>query len=113
MNKKLQSTNFYQNIFNLVEKFEVWSINPWRRYSFFLIIVLLGFVLGGSLGMVCGALALMDPLGALFTVIFIELIIRLRIVIKRMNKKSNLLRVVDMFRIGIIYGLITEALKLL
>ena len=113
MSKRFQSTNLYQNSGLLLDKFENWAVNPWRRYSLYLLVFLTGFFLGSSLGMINGALSLMDPVGAFFTVGFLEATVRLR---RRFNfsKKSFIsLNIIDMARIGLLYGLFMEGFKLL
>ena len=74
---------------------------------------MIGFLIGSSLGMINGVLALMDPVGAFITLIFIELVIKARFLFLKSNKPIILIRVIDMFRIGISYGLFSEGLKLL
>ena len=64
-------------------------------------------------GMINGVLALMDPVGALISLIFLELLIQVRFVFLKSNKPIILVRVFDMFRIGLAYGLFSEGLKLL
>ena len=70
---KYQSTGLNRNVINIVRRLELWTVNPWRRYSLLISIFLSSFWLGSSIGMINGALALMDPIGAFFTVIFIEI----------------------------------------
>jgi len=77
------------------------------------IIFSIGFFIGSSLGMINGVLALMDPVGALITLIFLELLIKARFMFLKSKKPIILIRVFDMFRIGLAYGLISEGLKLL
>ena len=113
MNKKLQTTGLHKNFGRLLTRLRLWSSNPWRRYSIFLIFFLLGFVLGSSLGMINGALALMDPVGAFVTLLFLELLIRLRKQLVTSPDDYTLLYILDLTRIGIIYGLFIEAFKLM
>ena len=110
---KLQSTTFHRSIGKGFERLEEWAINPWRRYSLLLITLLLGFFLGSSIGTINGALALMDPVGALVTVLILEVMVRLRR--NPAFKKSNslLLVLIDFARIGLLYGLLLDGFKLL
>ena len=112
MSKKLQLTRLHLNYGNLLDRLDLWALNPWRRYSLFLIILLMGFFLGSSLGMINGVLALMDPIGALFSVLLIEAFVRIR----RFNiKKKDITiayKIIDSFRMGFVYGLIMEGFKL-
>ncbi len=113
MSSKMQSTILYRFSLNLIDRLANWSANPWRRYSLLVIIFLGGFLIGSSLGMINGVLALMDPVGAFFTLIFLEGLIQLRFFFLRSKKPIILIRVFDVFRIGIVYGLFSEGLKLL
>ncbi len=113
MSPKMQKTVLYKSSAKLIDKLANWAANPWRRYSLLIIIFLIGFLIGSSLGMINGVLALMDPVGAFFTLIFLEILIQARFIFFRSNKPIILIRIIDMFRIGITYGLFSEALKLL
>tara|TARA_Y100001968_G_C18998398_1_gene544689 strand:+ start:150 stop:491 length:342 start_codon:yes stop_codon:yes gene_type:complete len=112
MKKKFQETNFQRTYLDFIRRLNDWSINPWRRYSLFLITFLIGFVFGSSLGMINGVLALMDPIGAFFIVVALELMIRGRRNLIESTNKYIFLKLLDMFRIGLTYGLFTEAFKL-
>ena len=109
----MQQTVLYKSFTKSIERLADWSTNPWRRYSLLVIIFLIGFLIGSSLGMINGVLALMDPVGALITLIFLELLIKARFFFLKTKKPIILIRVFDMFRIGIAYGLFSEGLKLL
>tara|TARA_Y100001968_G_scaffold63356_1_gene54135 strand:+ start:69 stop:398 length:330 start_codon:yes stop_codon:yes gene_type:complete len=109
----MQKTFLYTSSAKIIERLANWAANPWRRYSLLGIIFFLGFLTGSSLGMINGVLALMDPVGAFITVIFLELLIKARLFFQKSNKPIILIRIFDMFRIGITYGLFSEGLKLL
>ncbi len=113
MSTRMQKTVLYKSFANIIDRLANWAANPWRRYSLLIIIFLLGFFIGSSLGMINGVLALMDPVGALITLIFLELLIKARFIFLKSNKPIIIIRVFDMFRIGIAYGLFSEGLKLL
>ena len=70
MPKKLQRTTFYKKIDLFSERLDSWALNPWRRISLLLIVLLSAFLVGSSVGMINGVLALMDPVGALIVVLF-------------------------------------------
>tara|TARA_B100001250_G_scaffold393416_1_gene396187 strand:- start:595 stop:939 length:345 start_codon:yes stop_codon:yes gene_type:complete len=110
---KYQSTGLNKTFSNLINRLESWSDNPWRKYSLFLIIFLSSFFLGSSLGMINGALAYMDPVGALITVLIIEIMVRIRSRIYLRKKSLIVISLLDMVRIGLIYGLFLEGFKLL
>ena len=109
----MQETFLYKSTTKFVDRLANWAANPWRRYSLLVMIFLIGFFIGSSLGMINGVLSLMDPVGAFITLIFLELLIKARFFFLKSKKPIILIRVVDMFRIGIAYGLFSEGLKLL
>ena len=109
----MQKTVLYKSSTKIVERLANWAANPWRRYSLLIIIFLMGFLIGSSLGMINGVLALMDPVGAFFALVFLEILVKARFVFLKSNKPIILVRVFDMFRIGLAYGLFSEGLKLL
>ena len=73
-----QKTNFQLKIVENIQTLTIWANNPWRRYSISLIVLLVGYFLGSSLGMVSAVVELMDPVAAFFSVVFIEILIVLR-----------------------------------
>ena len=113
MRQRIQKTVLYKSSAKLIDRLANWSANPWRRYSLLVIIFLIGFFIGSSLGMINGVLALMDPIGAFITLIFLELLIKARFLFLKSEKPIILIRILDMFRIGMAYGLFSEGLKLL
>ena len=113
MTPRMQKTFLYKSSTNFVERLANWAVNPWRRYSLLAIIFLIGFLAGSSLGMINGVLALMDPVGALIALIFLEILIKARFIFLKSKNPIIIIRVFDMFRIGLTYGLFSEGLKLL
>ena len=97
----MQKTFLYKSSTKIVDRLANWAANPWRRYSLLVIIFLLGFFIGSSLGMINGVLALMDPIGALITLIFLELLIKAKFFFLKSKKPIILIRVLDIFRIGV------------
>ena len=110
---KPQKTNFQLKIVENVQTLSIWANNPWRRYSISLIIILIGYFLGSALGMVSAVVELMDPIAALLSVVFIEILIVLRRNLRFDRKKKFLVLLLDSLRLGIFYGFFTESLKLL
>ncbi len=108
-----QNTNFQLKIVENIQTLSIWANNPWRRYSIFLIILLIGYFLGSSLGMVSAVVELMDPVAAFLSVIFIEILIVLRRNFRFEKKKKFLVLLLDSLRLGLFYGFFTESLKLL
>ena len=108
-----QKTNFQLKIVENIQTLSIWANNPWRRYSISLIILLIGYFLGSSLGMVSAVLELMDPVAAIVSVFFIEILIALRRNFRFEKKKKFLVLLLDSLRLGLFYGFFTESLKLL
>ena len=108
-----QNTNFQLKIIENIQTLSIWANNPWRRYSISLIILLIGYFLGSSLGMVSAVVELMDPVAAFLSVIFIEILIVLRRNFRFEKKKKFLVLLLDSLRLGLFYGFFTESLKLL
>ena len=108
-----QKTNFQLKIVENIQTLTVWANNPWRRYSLSLIIILIGYFLGSSLGMVSAVVELMDPVATFLSVFFIEILIVLRRNFQYKRKNKFLVLVLDSLRLGLFYGFFTESLKLL
>ena len=107
-----QKTNFQLKIVENIQTLSIWANNPWRRYSISLIILLIGYFLGSSLGMVSAVVELMDPVAAFLSVVFIEILIVLRRNFRFERKKKFLVLLLDSLRLGLFYGFFTESLKL-
>ena len=110
---KPQKTNFQIRVVDNLDSLALWAINPWRRYSLALIILLLGYFFGSSLGMVSAVIELMDPVAAFLSVVLIELLIKVRRRYRFEKNKKFLILLLDSLRLGLFYGFFTESLKLL
>ena len=108
-----QKTKFQVLIVDNLKTISIWALNPWRRYSFVIIIFFVGYFFGSSLGMVSAVYNLMDPLAALISVLIIEILIKIRRALLRDKNKKFFLLIADFLRIGLLYGFFTESLKLL
>ena len=108
-----QKTNFQLKIVENIQTLSIWANNPWRRYSISIIILLIGYFLGSSLGMVSAVVELMDPVAAFISVVFIEILIVFRRNFRFEKKKKFLVLLLDSLRLGLFYGFFTESLKLL
>ena len=108
-----QKTNFQLKVVENIQRLSIWANNPWRRYSISLIILLIGYFFGSSLGMVSAVVELMDPVAAFLSVVFIEILIVLRRNFRLDRKKKFLVLLLDSLRLGLFYGFFTESLKLL
>ena len=104
-----QTTRLQRSFGNLAHKLEAWAENPWRRLSAISIAALFGFFTGSAITSVAGVLGQIDPIGALIVVVGTELTVQVR-----NNGPATLLnQVLNMSRIGLLYGLFLEAFKLL
>ena len=108
-----QKTNFQLRVVENIQTLSIWAKNPWRRYSISLIVLLIGYFLGSSLGMVSAVVELMDPVAALLSVALIEILIVIRRNFRFERKKRFLVLLLDSLRLGLFYGFFTESLKLL
>ena len=100
----------------IVENFKTisnWAVNPWRKYSVVLLMFFIGYFFGSSLGMISAVYNLMDPVGALISVLIIEILIIIRRALFSDKNKKFFLLIIDFLRIGLLYGFFTESLKLL
>ena len=110
---KPQKTKFQIIIVDNLKTISNWAENPWRRYSVILIMFFVGYFFGSSFGMISAVYNLMDPVGALISVLIIEILIKIRRVLILNKDKKFFLLIADFLRIGLIYGFFTESLKLL
>ena len=113
MSIRPQKTKFQVFILDSLKTINIWSVNPWRRYSLALIIFFVGYFLGSSLGMISAVYNLMDPVSALISVLVIEILIKVRRSLLIDKNKKFFLLIADFLRIGLLYGFFTESLKLL
>ena len=110
---KTQKTKFQLLVIDNFDSLSIWAINPWRRYSLAMTVLLTGYFFGSSLGMISAVLELIDPVGALLSVFFIEILIQYRRRLRFDNEKKLLILLIDSLRLGLFYGFFTESLKLL
>ena len=110
---KPQKTKFQLKIVENIHTLSIWANNPWRRYSISLITLLIGYFFGSSLGMISAVVELMDPVAALLSVVFFEILIVLRRNFRLKKQYKFLVLLLDSFRLGLFYGFFTESLKLL
>ncbi len=108
-----QQTRFQILIVDNLKTISNWSANPWRKYSVVLLMFFIGYFFGSSLGMISAVYNLMDPVGALISVLLIEILINIRRVLFSDKNKRFFLLIIDFLRIGLMYGFFTESLKLL
>ena len=78
-----------------------------------LVVLLISFVIGVGLGTISGALDQMDIIAAMVCMVVLEVSVRTRRVLSQASGDRLLLQLVDMARIGLLYGLLLEGFKLL
>ena len=109
--RRLQSTRLQTNVGAALQRLDHWARNPWRRLSLLALAGLIGFLIGSAITSVAGVLGQMDPVAALLVVLGTEFTIRRR----RSSKPSLKLpqQLLDLGRIGFLYGLFLEGFKLI
>ena len=109
--RRLQSTRLQTNVGSALQRLDDWARNPWRRLSLLAIAGLIGFLIGSAITSVAGVLSQMDPVAALLVVLGAELTIRRR----RSSEPTLKLpqQLLDLGRIGFLYGLFLEGFKLI
>ena len=110
---RLQSTRLQVNVVQANSRLEVWAGNPWRRLSLQLIAGLFGFLAGSVITSVAGVLSQMDPVMALIVVLGCEVTVRVRRAWIQRGPVPFVLKLLDLSRIGFLYGLFLDALKLI
>ena len=113
MVSKPQKTKFQILVIDNFDTLSQWAVNPWRRYSLALTVILTGYFFGSSLGMISAVIELIDPVGAFLSVLFIEILIQFRRRLRFNRRKKLLVLLIDSLRLGLFYGFFTESLKLL
>ena len=109
----IQQTRFQRQVAEAGPALERWAANPWRRLSLLLIVLLVNFSMGGAVGSITGALSKLDPLSAFVVVALIELAVRARGPLLRRSGDHLGLQLLDMTRMGLLYGLLLDGFKLL
>ena len=110
---KPQKTKFQKIVIENFDSLSQWALNPWRRYSLALTVVLTGYFFGSSLGMISAVVELIDPVGAFLSILFIEILIQFRRRLRFDKRMKILVLLIDSLRLGLFYGFFTESLKLL
>jgi len=109
----MQETRLNQLIQTLVDRFLGFLTNPWRQLSLTIICLLLGFFLANVITTSAGQAARWDSTIAVFFLLFTE--ITNSIIYRRPHKddrKSPWLDLLNALKIGFVFALYLEALKL-
>jgi hypothetical protein len=108
-----QNTRFQTRVAEAGTRLSEWTLNPWRKLSLLVLTFLLSFLIGVGLGSITGALDLLDLVAAVLCVLVLELSVRGRGVLRRSKGDRLPLHLIDMARMGLLYGLLLEGFKLL
>jgi hypothetical protein len=108
-----QQTRFQRQLVDAGNQLVNWASNPWRRWSLQLITLLLSFALGGVVASIAGQIGQIDPVGALLCVLTMEWAVRARGRLLRIKGDRLVLQLLDMSRIGLLYGLLLDGFKML
>lgn len=111
--RPLQQTRFQRSLVEGGKRIVAWANNPWRRASLQLIVLLISFSIGGVVASISGQIGQSDPVGALLCVLAMELAVRARGPLRRRRADRLPLQLLDMARIGVLYGLLLDGFKLL
>ena len=110
---KFQQTALQLTVNEAVDRLLRWAANPWRRLSLLLIVLLGASFMGSALSTLTSTVGFSEPLAALLPIFLIELAVRWRRrLIRRPGDKLGL-QLIDMARIGLLCGLLTEGFKVL
>lgn len=107
----MQETRLNLLIGRLVNQFLGFLTNPWRQLSLIIICALSGFFLANVISTSAGQAARWDTSIALFFLLFTETSNYI-IYYHRRNEKPPWLDLLSALKIGFVYGLYLEALKL-
>ncbi|MGD1902659.1 MAG: DUF565 domain-containing protein [Geitlerinemataceae cyanobacterium] len=107
----MQNTRLNRIFDVAVAGLQQWARNPWRRISLVAIALLLGFFFGTAVTTIAGQEARLDITIAAVLILGTEAISRLAYS-RRAISKTFLVVLLNAFRIGFIYSMYVEALKL-
>lgn len=108
----MQNTRLTQLLSNAGQQVEDWLSNSWRQLSLLTISLLLGYFVAGAVASIAGQAARWDTTVALVMVILVELLNRWVYGGPRDDRRSFWRSFANNFKIGVIYSLCLEALKL-
>lgn len=114
----MQNTRLSTIVSVSVGQISQWSRNPWRRTSFILISLLVGFFLASVISTISGAKSEQDITTAAITLFIVEMINRYVYTVKRVTPSDNAAprlltkEILNSLKLGLVYGLFLEAFKL-
>jgi hypothetical protein len=108
----MQNTRLNNLLDTVAAALSQWFMNPWRRFSLLLISWLLGFFLGSAVSTTAGQKAELDIVVAAFLVILTEVASRIFYSRSFFARQSLWIETLNYLKVGFIYSLFLEALKL-
>ncbi len=111
----MQNTRLSNLLSFFASQLQAWIQNPWRRASVWLICLLLGNFLGPAISLVAGQMAQLDIFVALVMLVTTELVSWFVYRYRRKSLSSLdsfALETLNALKIGFVYSLFVESLKL-
>lgn len=108
----MQNTRLNNLFAAITSQSRQWFFNPWRRLSFLVISLLLGFFLGSAISTIAGQAADWDIIGAGIIVALCEIVDRIYYRSIRQATKPLWVEALNALKIGLTYSLFLEAFKL-
>jgi hypothetical protein len=107
----MQNTRLNRIVDTAANQVQRWLRNPWRRISLFIISLLLGFFAGTAVSTIAGQQARLDITIGAILLLGTEAVTRLAYS-KRSIAKTLWVGLLNSFRLGFMYSMYVEALKL-
>ncbi|MBD2776559.1 DUF565 domain-containing protein [Iningainema tapete] len=108
----MQNTRLNNLLDTIARRLSQWFFNPWRRISLLVISLLFGFFLGSAVSTTAGQTAEWDIVIAFFILIATEFTNRIFYARNSTSRRSLWVESLNTLKIGLIYSLFLEALKL-
>jgi uncharacterized membrane protein YoaK (UPF0700 family) len=108
----MQNTRLNNLLDTIASRLSQWFLNPWRRLSLLIISFFFGTFLGTAISTTAGQKAELDIVVAAFLVFLTEITSRMFYSWSFLAKRSLWIESVNILKVGFIYSLFIEALKL-
>jgi hypothetical protein len=107
----MQRTRLNQIFDRSFSQIELWLGNPWRSVSLYIIGFLAGFLFAAIVSTASGAQANQDVIASLICMLVVEWFSR-TYYSQSPDRRSNILQILNCFKVGLVYGLFLDAFKL-
>ncbi len=108
----MQNTRLNNLLDGIARLLNQWFLNPWRRFSLLIISFLFGFFMGTVISTTAGQKAELDVVVAGFLVFFTEITSRIFYSRSFQARQTLWVESLNLLKVGFIYSLFVEALKL-